>query len=112
MNMIPQFGTGRSLPASFKREHLSAISRAAIALAIAGAASWSGAALAQVLAESTAQEAPAADPQQLCLGADSTVDQRVSGCTAMIESGKAQGRELAAAYAQRGFMLTIKRNLE
>ena len=52
------------------------------------------------------------DPQQLCIGPDSTVDDRVKGCSAIIDSGQAHGRELAAAYAQRGFAFTLKRNLE
>jgi tetratricopeptide (TPR) repeat protein len=91
------------------RGHRVALHYATLAFA---AALLSSAAPAQVLAESTSVEEPAIDPQQLCQGAESTVDQHVTGCSAVIESGKLKGRELAAAYAQRGFALTIKRNLE
>jgi len=52
------------------------------------------------------------DPQQLCIGPDSTVDDRVKGCSAVIDSGQVHGRELAAAYAQRGFAFTLKRALD
>jgi Tfp pilus assembly protein PilF len=52
------------------------------------------------------------DPQQLCNGPDSTIDDRVKGCSAIIDSGQAHGRELAAAYAQRGFAFTLKRVLD
>ena len=36
----------------------------------------------------------------------------MKGCSAVIESGQVQGGLLAAAYAQRGFVFTLKRNLE
>jgi tetratricopeptide (TPR) repeat protein len=52
------------------------------------------------------------DPQQLCIGPDSTVDDRVKGCSAVIDSRQVHGRELAAAYAQRGFAFTLKRALD
>ena len=61
---------------------------------------------------STPEAAQAADPRQLCLGPASTPDERVKGCSAVIESGQVQGSLLAAAYAQRGFVFTLKRNLE
>ena len=56
--------------------------------------------------------AQTADPQQLCGGPQTTADDWVKGCSAIIDSGQAHGRELAAAYAQRGFAFTLKRNLE
>ena len=108
MERAPQFSAGMSLQANCKPKRPSVIRGATVALTVAAAMSWSGAGHALVLAETTSQ----ADPQQLCLGASSTVDEQVSGCSAMIESGKVQGRELAAAYATRGFALTIKRNLD
>jgi tetratricopeptide (TPR) repeat protein len=55
---------------------------------------------------------PAADPRRLCLGAATSAEVRVKACSAVIESGQVQGGLLAAAYAQRGFIFTLKRNLE
>jgi len=63
-------------------------------------------------ADSTPEAVQGADPRQLCLGPASTSDERVKGCSAVIESGQVQGGLLAAAYAQRGFVFTLKRNLE
>jgi tetratricopeptide (TPR) repeat protein len=57
-------------------------------------------------------QAQPADPQQLCEGPQSTTEDRVKGCSAIIDAGQARGRELAAAYAQRGFAFTLKRNLD
>ena len=73
---------------------------------------WSGVAQAEGPAEPAPEAAQAADPRQLCLGPASTPDERVKGCSAVIESGQVQGSLLAAAYAQRGFVFTLKRNLE
>ena len=73
---------------------------------------WSGVARAEGPAEPAPEAAQAADPRQLCLGPASTPDERVKGCSAVIESGQVQGSLLAAAYAQRGFVFTLKRNLE
>jgi tetratricopeptide (TPR) repeat protein len=56
--------------------------------------------------------AQTADPQQLCGGSQTTADDWVKGCSAIIDSGQAHGRDLAAAYAQRGFAFTLKRNLD
>jgi hypothetical protein len=81
-------------------------------LSVAGAVLWSGVTRAEGPAESTPEAAQAADPRQLCLGPVSTSDERVKGCSAVIESGQVQGGLLAAAYAQRGFVFTLKRNLE
>jgi len=57
-------------------------------------------------------QAQPADPQQLCEGPQSTVDDQVKGCSAIIDAGQVRGRELAAAYAQRGLAFTLKRNLD
>ena len=73
---------------------------------------WSGVAQAEGPAEPTPEAAQATDPRQLCLGPASTPDERVKGCSAVIESGQVQGSLLAATYAQRGFVFTLKRNLE
>ena len=35
----------------------------------------------------------------------------IAGCTAMIDSGELRGRELSAAYAQRGHALTLTRDM-
>jgi tetratricopeptide (TPR) repeat protein len=59
-----------------------------------------------------AEAVPAADPRQLCLGAATSAEERVKACSAVSESGQVQGGLLAAAYAQRGFIFTLKRNLE
>ena len=59
--------------------------------------------------QSRVAQAQTADPQQLCEGPQSTVDDRVKGCSV---AGQVRGRELAAAYAQRGFALTLTRNLD
>ena len=62
--------------------------------------------------QSRVAQAQTADPQQLCEGPQSTVDDRVKGCSAIIDAGQVRGRELAAAYAQRGFAFTLTRNLD
>src|SRR5215475_4036202 len=41
----------------------------------------------------------------------STPDQTIESCSAKIASGTVTGRALAAAYSQRGWARTIKRNL-
>jgi tetratricopeptide (TPR) repeat protein len=103
---------GPGLPASFSGPRRLAISHAMAALAVAGALLGPSAAQAEGTSDSAPEPAVAADPRQLCLAPASTLDERLSGCTAMIESGKAQGSMLAAAYAQRGFVFTLRRNLE
>jgi tetratricopeptide (TPR) repeat protein len=103
--------TGPHLRGSASRHRLAARLVAAV-LSLAGAVSWPGAAHAQRPAESTPEAAQAADPRQLCLGPASTADERVAGCSAVIESELVQNNLLAAAYAQRGFVFTLKRNLE
>jgi tetratricopeptide (TPR) repeat protein len=57
-------------------------------------------------------QAQPADPQQLCEGPQSMTEDRVKGCSAIIDAGQARGPELAAAYAQRGFAFTLKRNID
>jgi tetratricopeptide (TPR) repeat protein len=51
------------------------------------------------------------DNRQLCFGPQTSPDDWVKGCSAIIDSGDAKGRDLAAALAQRGFAFTLKRNL-
>ena len=61
--------------------------------------------------QSRVAQAQTADPQQLCEGPQSTVDDRVKGCSAIIDAGQVRGRELAAAYAQAtaaGCQVTFK----
>ena len=62
--------------------------------------------------QSRVAQAQTADPQQLCEGPQSTVDDRVRGCSDIIDAGQVRGRELATAYAQRGFAFTLTRNLD
>ena len=40
-----------------------------------------------------------------------TPDQAITSCSLVIDSGTVSGRPLAAAYAQRGYARTLKRNL-
>ena len=112
MKRATRLRAGPGLPAGWNPQHRSAIRHVAAALSVAGAMLWSGGARAEGPAEPAPEAAQAADPRQLCLGPASTPDERVKGCSAVIESGQVQGSLLAAAYAQRGFVFTLKRNLE
>ena len=112
MKRATGWSAGSSLPAGWNPPHPSAIGCVAAALAIACAVLSPGVAQAEGPAEATPEAAQAVDPRQLCYGAESSADERVSSCSAVIESGKVQGTMLAAAYAKRGFIFTLKRNLE
>ena len=46
-----------------------------------------------------------------CGNSDVGLPEWIAGCSAMIDSGALRGRELSAAYAQRGHALTVTRNL-
>src|SRR5258708_16420041 len=46
-----------------------------------------------------------------CNKAVTTPDDAIASCSAVIDSGTVSGRELAAAYAQRGYARTLKRGL-
>ena len=48
----------------------------------------------------------------LCHGPNATLEQRVTACSSIIASGNTTGRDLAAAYAQRGYAYTLKRKLD
>jgi len=43
--------------------------------------------------------------------AQSTAEETITSCTAVIDAGNLTGRQLAAAYAQRGYARTLKRSL-
>ena len=88
MKRATGWSAGSSLPAGWNPPHLSAIGCVAATLAIAGAVLSPGVAHAEGPAESTPEAAQAADPRQLCYGAVSSADERASGCSAVIESGK------------------------
>ena len=47
-----------------------------------------------------------------CGNADAGLPNWIAGCSAMIDSGDYRGRELSAAFAQRGHALTLTRNLK
>src|SRR6478752_1251311 len=46
-----------------------------------------------------------------CSQAVTTPDDAIISCSAVIDSGTVSGRQLAAAYAQRGYARTLKRSL-
>jgi len=46
-----------------------------------------------------------------CSQAVTTPDDAITSCSAVIDSGTVSGRQLAAAYAQRGYARTLKRSL-
>ena len=50
--------------------------------------------------------------QNACKARDVTNEERLAGCTAMIEAKTETGRSLAVAYCNRGFALTEKRELD
>jgi tetratricopeptide (TPR) repeat protein len=112
MKRATRLRAGHGPPAGWTSQHRSAICRLAAAFSVAGAVLWSGVARAEGRADSTPETAQATDPRQLCLGPASTPDERVKGCSDVIESPQVRGSLLAAAYAQRGFVFTLKRNLE
>jgi hypothetical protein len=51
------------------------------------------------------------DAGRACYGPLSIPDVTIAGCSAVIESGNASGRQLATAYSQRGYARTLKRVL-
>src|SRR6516165_8296469 len=55
--------------------------------------------------------AEADEAARSCPAHPTTPDDSIAGCSAVIDSGTAGGRELAAAYAQRAFARTLKRSL-
>src|SRR5215216_4798046 len=57
----------------------------------------------------TAQPQPDESP---CQAPTATLEERIAGCSAIIESGREQGRALAIAYCNRGYALTEKRELD
>ena len=58
--------------------------------------------------QATAQGAPAS----ACKAVNATPDERIEGCTALIDGKTETGRSLAIAYCNRGFALTEKRELD
>ena len=112
MKRLSQMSASPDLTGRSSRRHQSTICLVAAMLAIAGVVQVSVGARAEGAAESPAEAAAAIDPRQLCLGPATSPDERVKGCSPVIESGQTQGSLLAAAYAQRGFIFTLRRNLE
>lgn len=55
--------------------------------------------------------AGADDATRACNQAIAKPDDTIASCSALIDSGSVSGRQLAAAYAQRGFARTLKRSL-
>ena len=49
---------------------------------------------------------------EACIGTTSTPDERVSACSSVISARSETGRKLAAAYCNRGYGLTEKRELD
>jgi hypothetical protein len=47
-----------------------------------------------------------------CQGRSVSDDERIAGCTTVIEAGKESGHDLAVAYCNRGLALTGKRQLD
>ena len=56
-------------------------------------------------------EEPADQAARTCAQPRGTPDDTIASCSALIEAGTLKGRELAAAYAERGFARTLKRSL-
>ena len=65
------------------------------------------------LLAATLTHAPAhAAPEDSCKARGVSVDERLAGCTAMIDANRETGRSMAMAYCNRGFALTEKRELD
>ena len=69
--------------------------------------------VAGLLAAALSQQAPAqAASEDACKARGVSIDDRLAGCTAMIDSQHETGRALAAAYCNRGYAFTEKRELD
>src|SRR5262245_31622303 len=64
-----------------------------------------------VFAATSASAQDAKSPNQ-CGALNAALDDRIAGCTAVIEAKKETGRPLAIAYCNRGFALTERRELD
>src|SRR5690348_16180964 len=53
--------------------------------------------------QAQAEQAQGDQPTRACSQPQGTLDETIASCSAVIEAGSVSGRELAAAYAQRGF---------
>src|SRR4051812_41190131 len=62
------------------------------------------------LSPSTAP-AQADDTARSCTAPLTTPEATIAGCSALIDARAASGRQLAAAYSQRGYARTLKRDL-
>jgi hypothetical protein len=51
-------------------------------------------------------------PEAACKALDASHEERIAGCTAIIDAKRETGRALALAYCNRGFALTEKRELD
>jgi tetratricopeptide (TPR) repeat protein len=66
-----------------------------------------------VLASPSIVLAETGEMRPTCGGPNTTRDEWITGCSALIDSGTVTGRARAVvAYAQRGFAFTLKRNLD
>ncbi len=54
------------------------------------------------LTSAQAVKQPSSDSLALCQGPNSSLDERMTGCTAMIDAGREAGRTLAIAHCNRG----------
>ena len=61
------------------------------------------------VAQASAQSAKFPDQ---CAALNVALDDRIAGCTAIIEAKKETGRALSIAYCNRGFALTERRELD
>jgi hypothetical protein len=61
--------------------------------------------------QAQAEQVQGDQPTRACSQPQGTLDETIASCSAVIEAGSVSGRELAAAYAQRGFARTLKRDL-
>lgn len=64
------------------------------------------------LAVTALQARAQADPAKTCTQSPTSIEATITACSAAIEAGSLSGRALAAAYAQRGFANTLKRDLK
>ena len=78
-------------------------------LSVISSCLWVGL-VAAALAGPTLAQTPGLDAQ--CHGPNATHEQRVAACSAVIAAGTAGKRDLADAYAQRGFAYTRSRKLD
>src|ERR1051325_7943219 len=60
----------------------------------------------------TATLAAQGAPANACKARNATHDERITGCTKLIEAKTETGRSLAIAYCNRGFALTEKNELD